>query len=40
LVRQFIDFPLGSHDDGPDALEMAERKARELMAGTGLGDGY
>lgn len=25
LVRQLRDFPLGKHDDGPDALEMAIR---------------
>jgi len=30
LVDQLRDFPLGSHDDGPDALEMAIRLAYTL----------
>ena len=30
LVDQLKDFPLGAHDDGPDALEMALRLAEEL----------
>jgi predicted phage terminase large subunit-like protein len=30
LVEQLRDFPLGDHDDGPDALEMALRLAFEL----------
>jgi phage terminase large subunit-like protein len=30
LVRQLRDFPNADHDDGPDALEMAVRLAREL----------
>ena len=25
LVDQLMDFPLGEHDDGPDALEMCTR---------------
>src|SRR5262249_47732262 len=25
LVQQLMDFPVGDHDDGPDALEMALR---------------
>jgi len=25
LVEQLRSFPVGSHDDGPDALEMAVR---------------
>lgn len=29
LVNQLRDFPLGSHDDGPDALEMALRLMEE-----------
>jgi predicted phage terminase large subunit-like protein len=29
LVNQLRDFPLGSHDDGPDALEMALRLVEE-----------
>jgi predicted phage terminase large subunit-like protein len=35
LVDQLRDFPLGSHDDGPDALEMAFRLAAEWMSGGG-----
>ncbi len=41
LVDQLRDFPLGSHDDGPDALEMALRLAEQLFHGhtnDGLGD--
>jgi len=42
LVDQLRDFPLGDHDDGPDALEMALRLARALKEGVqaidGLGD--
>lgn len=41
LVDQLRDFPLGSHDDGPDALEMALRLAEQLFHGCGddgLGD--
>lgn len=30
LVQQLKDFPVGDHDDGPDALEMAVRLAIEL----------
>jgi predicted phage terminase large subunit-like protein len=30
LVQQMRDFPVGAHDDGPDALEMALRLAVEL----------
>jgi predicted phage terminase large subunit-like protein len=30
LVQQLRDFPLGDHDDGPDALEMALRLMIEL----------
>ena len=30
LVDQLRDFPGGTHDDGPDALEMALRLAEEL----------
>jgi predicted phage terminase large subunit-like protein len=39
LVSQLKDFPVGDHDDGPDALEMAIRMAVELSAGTGPDDG-
>ncbi|WP_428307040.1 hypothetical protein [Lacipirellula sp.] len=41
MVDQLRDFPLGTHDDGPDALEMAIRLAQGVMAGRyddGLGD--
>ncbi len=31
LVSQLRDFPLGDHDDGPDALEMAVRLAAENL---------
>ncbi|TWT46499.1 phage terminase large subunit family protein [Botrimarina hoheduenensis] len=30
LLDQLRDFPLGDHDDGPDALEMALRLAEDL----------
>jgi len=30
LVEQLRTFPIGDHDDGPDALEMAVRLAGEL----------
>ncbi len=30
LVEQLREFPIGSHDDGPDALEMAVRLAEEV----------
>lgn len=33
LVDQLRDFPLASHDDGPDALEMALRLAEEVWRG-------
>ncbi len=32
LVEQLRDFPLGDHDDGPDALEMALRLANAALA--------
>ena len=42
LVDQLRDFPIGAHDDGPDALEMALRLAeaewRESGNEDGLGD--
>ncbi len=42
LVEQLREFPVGDHDDGPDALEIAVRLAGELLgqnAGNdGLGD--
>jgi len=33
LVEQFRDFPLGTHDDGPDAAELALRAACALWEG-------
>jgi len=41
LVEQLKDFPVGDHDDGPDALEMAIRLAQAFLSGQnddGLGD--
>jgi predicted phage terminase large subunit-like protein len=38
LVEQLREFPVGAHDDGPDALEMAIRLAGELC-GPGSDDG-
>jgi len=31
LVEQMRDFPNADHDDGPDALEMAQRLASKLL---------
>jgi len=31
LIQQMKDFPVGDHDDGPDALEMALRLMMELF---------
>jgi predicted phage terminase large subunit-like protein len=39
LVDQLRDFPSGTHDDGPDALEMALRLAEDLLEGTRFKDG-
>lgn len=39
LVEQLKDFPLGDHDDGPDALEMAIRLLAR-MAGSSGGQDY
>jgi hypothetical protein len=33
LADQLRDFPVGEHDDGPDALEMALRLLIELWNG-------
>lgn len=33
LIDQLLDFPEGQHDDGPDALEMAIRLAKQLVNG-------
>jgi hypothetical protein len=38
LVEQLQSFPVGDHDDGPDALEMAIRLAGEMLAGRTAGD--
>ena len=32
LVDQLMDFPLGEHDDGPDALEMCTRLPLAVMS--------
>jgi predicted phage terminase large subunit-like protein len=32
LIKQLAQFPNADHDDGPDVLEMAIRKARELIS--------
>lgn len=37
LVEQLRQFPLGDHDDGPDAAEMALRLAAELLEGRQAG---
>jgi predicted phage terminase large subunit-like protein len=39
LVEQLRQFPVGDHDDGPDAAEMAIRLAAELLGGTSADDG-
>lgn len=39
LVDQLRDFPLGAHDDGPDALEMAIRMAGDLLSAGRYNDG-
>ena len=39
LVEQLQEFPIGDHDDGPDALEMALRLAAELLQGRTIKDG-
>ena len=31
LLGQLIQFPLGKHDDGPDALEMAMEASRQVL---------
>jgi len=33
LLEQLQEFPVGDHDDGPDAAEMAIRLAAELLHG-------
>lgn len=39
LVEQLRDFPLGTHDDGPDALEMALQLAEAHYERRGADDG-
>ncbi len=39
LVDQLKEFPIGDHDDGPDAAEMAIRLAAELLDGIATDDG-
>lgn len=39
LVDQLRDFPAGTHDDGPDALEMALRLLEEVCQSRGVNDG-
>ena len=39
LVDQLRDFPVGAHDDGPDALEMALRLAEDVWDGRNNDDG-
>jgi predicted phage terminase large subunit-like protein len=39
LVEQLRDFPVGAHDDGPDALEMALRLADHAWEGNRSDDG-
>jgi predicted phage terminase large subunit-like protein len=39
LVEQLRDFPVGAHDDGPDALEMALRLAEEVLHSGNTSDG-
>jgi len=34
LLEQLKDFPMSSHDDGPDALEMVLRCANQTLPGT------
>ena len=34
LLRQLAEFPLGAHDDGPDALEGARSLSRRAAAGS------
>jgi len=39
LVGQLKEFPVGDHDDGPDALEMAVRLAADLFRTATVRDG-
>lgn len=38
MLEQLRDFPLGKHDDGPDALEMAIRVVQSVLAGEHIED--
>ena len=38
LVEQLKEFPIGDHDDGPDALEMAVRLAADMLGTPAPGD--
>ena len=40
LLDQILQFPLGIHDDGPDALEMAMRLARQSQPSKGKEEIY
>ena len=39
MAEQLAEFPVGDHDDGPDALEMALRLAADLLMGRQSRDG-
>ncbi len=39
LVEQLRQFPIGDHDDGPDALEMAIRLLNRQLGDSGFDDG-
>jgi predicted phage terminase large subunit-like protein len=39
LLEQLREFPIGDHDDGPDALEMAIRLAADVFSGRSIKDG-
>jgi hypothetical protein len=39
LIDQLQEFPIGDHDDGPDALEMAVRLAAHALQGPANDDG-
>ena len=39
LVQQMRDFPIGDHDDGPDAFELAIRLAGQWLHGRRISDG-
>ena len=40
LLEQLRQFPLGKHDDGPDALEMAIQVARYQLGSVYLPDDF